>query len=102
MLYQVVFDDKSIFKGGDSYKNTNWVNIPDKFIKQISFALPDGNFITLQGYEAYNHFIEATQDFYGVTGKSKGKPTIRFQYLRGKIKNKIISFRISLFQTKDS
>ena len=97
MLYQVIFDDKSTFNGGNSYKNTGWNNMPDKPIKQISFSLPDGNLLTLRGYEAYNHFIEATQDVYG-----SNKFTLRYQYLMGKINGKVVSFRISLFQTKDS
>lgn len=97
MLYQVSFGDKSTFEGGNSYKKTKWNEIPDKPIKKISFALPDGNLFTLSGYEAYNHMVEATQDVYG-----SNKFTLRYQYFMGKIKGKVVSFRMSLFQTRDS
>ena len=98
MLYQVLFsDDNSIYKGGDSYKNTKWNDMPDKPIAQIAFTLPDGNILALRGYNAFNHFIEATQDVYG-----SNKFTLRYQYLMGKRGNRVISFRISLFETKDS
>lgn len=97
MLYQVMFRDGTTFDGGNSYKETNWNKIPDKQIKQIGFRLPDGNWLTLRGYEAYNHFIEATQDVYG-----SNKFTLRYQYLMGKLNGKVVSFRVSLFQTKDS
>ncbi len=101
MLYKCQFVDGSVFEGGNSYYNTKWLEIPkDKQIKQITFALPDGNLIILQDYEAYNHFCEATQDVYG-----KGiisKPTLRYRYLMGRKGNKVISFRISLFQSPTS
>ncbi len=97
MLYQVMFQDGTTFNGGKSYKKTLWNEIPDKPIKQISFRLPDGNYFTLRGYEAYNHFIEATQDVYG-----SNRFTLRYQYFMGKLKDKVVSFRVSLFQTKDS
>ena len=97
MLYRVRFDDGSIFEGGNTYKETKWLEIPDKKIKAISFYLPDGNILTLRNYEEYNHIIEATQDVY-----KSNKFTIRYQYLMGKKENKVISYRITLFQSQDS
>ena len=97
-LYKVLFADGSYFDGGNNYKNTKWLYIPkDKEIKQIVFALPDGNLLVLRDYEEYNHFIEATQNIYG-----DYKFTLRYQYLLGRKGDKIISYRITLFQTKDS
>ena len=69
-----------------------------KAIKQISFRLPDGNWLTLKDYDEYNHIIEATRDFYG----KKIISSIRFQYLMGRVENKVVSYRIVLFQSIDS
>ena len=96
MLYQITFIDGTKYDGGMSYKETLWKEIPDKEIREISFRLPDGNWITLKGYESYNHIVEATQDVYG-----SNKFTLRYQYLMGKVGNKTHSYRITLFQTKD-
>jgi hypothetical protein len=97
MLYQVQFEDGSIYNGGNSYKETKWNDIPDKSIKQIAFTLPDGNLLVLRGYEKFNHFCEATQDIYG-----SNKFTLRYQYLMGKLGDKVISYRITLFQIQDA
>ena len=97
MLYRVRFKDGSVFDGGQEYKNTKWLEISnDKEIQYISFVLPDGNLLILKDYEAYNHFIEATQDVYG-----SRKFTIRYRYFMGKKLNKVISYRIALFEDKD-
>jgi hypothetical protein len=97
MLYQVQFTNGKIFNGGDSYKVTNWKEMPDLEIKSIAFLLPDGNLLVLKDYEEYNHIVEATQDVYGST-----KFTLRYQYLMGRKNNKVTSYRIVLFETKDS
>ena len=98
MLYRVMFQDGTTFEGENYYK-TNWLEIPEKPIKQISFILPDGNFLTLRGYESYNHFIEATREVYGKN--IIGKPTLRYQYIMGKRNNKVDSYRITLFNGKN-
>ena len=97
MLYQVQFDDGSSYNGGESYKETLWNNMPDKPIKQIAIHLPDENLLVLRGYNEYNHFIEATQDIYGSI-----KFTLRYQYLLGKLGDKVISYRITLFEGKNN
>ena len=97
MLYQVQFENGSVYDGGDSYRETKWNDIPDKSIRQIVFHLPDGNALVLKEYDEFNHFCEATQDIYG-----SNKFTLRYQYLMGKLGDKVISYRITLFQTKDA
>ena len=97
MLYKIQFEDGSSYEGGDSYKETKWNDMPkNKQIKQIALHLPDGNLFVLRGYKEYNHIIEATQDVYG-----SNKFTLRYQYLMGKTDNKIISYRITLFEEKN-
>jgi hypothetical protein len=96
MLYQILFEDRTIFEGSNTYFDKKWSEMPDKNIAQIGFRLPDGNWLTLKGYEAYNHFIEATQDIYG-----SNKFILRYQYIMGKRGDKVHSYRITLFQDKD-
>lgn len=97
MLYQVQFEDGSSYNGGDSYKETLWNKMPEKPIKQIAFHLPDGNLLVMRGYDEFNHIVEATQDVYNST-----KFTLRYQYLMGRLGDKVISYRITLFEGKDS
>lgn len=96
MLYRVRFKDGTVFNGGKQYKDTKWNEIPDKEILAITFSLPNGDFLTLKDYEEYNHFYEATQDVYG-----SNKFTLRYRYLLGRTENKVTSYRITLFHTKD-
>lgn len=97
MLYQVQFNDGSSYNGGNNYKETKWNDMPKKNIKQIAFRLPDSNLLVLRGYKEYNHFCEATQDVYG-----SNKFTLRYQYLMGRIGDKVISYRITLFEGKNN
>jgi len=97
MLFQVQFNDGSSYQGGEDYKNTKWLSIPDKQIRQIAFSLPDGNLLVLRGYDEFNHFCEATQDVYNST-----KFTIRYQYLMGRLGDKVISYRVTLFEGKNN
>ncbi len=98
MIFRVGFSDGSSFNGGENYKDTLWNNIPeDKEIKQIAFSLPDGNLMVLRGYEKYNHIVEATQEVYG-----GNKFVLRYQYLMGKLGDKIVSYRITLFEGKNN
>jgi len=96
-LYKILFSDGSCYLGGESYKETLWNNIPDKQIKQIAFSLPDGNMFVLKGYDEFNHIVEATQDVY-----NSNKFTLRYQYLMGRLGDKVISYRITLFEGKNN
>jgi hypothetical protein len=91
-LYTIIFADESKFIGGD-YKHTKWNEIPNKKIKRIFYSLPDGDHLTLSGYEEYYHMIEATQD---LTGKNRGVVTLRYAYLMGKVGTKVVIYKIDL------
>ena len=102
VLFQVVFTDGTNFLGGNSYFETKWKEIPDKSIKQISFSLPDNNIIVLHDYESYNHIVEVTQDVYAGSKNSQnlGRVMPRFQYFMGRQGDKVLSYRVSLYQPK--
>ncbi len=92
ILYVVVFTDKTSFKGGDFY-NTKWNEIPAKKIDRIIYSLPDGNAITLHGYEKYYHFIEATND---LNGQNAGHVCLQHACIMGKKGNKVTVYTIIL------
>jgi len=102
-LYSIVFDDESHFIGGNSYFDTKWDNVPDKKIKRLFYKLPGGDYLTLAGYEKYFHMVEGLKDWARVskiTGKistSKNKTDLQYVYIMGKIKDKVVSYRITLF-----
>ena len=99
-LFVVIFEDGKHYTGNTSYLETGWLGIlPNKPIKRIFYRLPDYNYLCLEGYEKYFHMIEATND---LTGRNKGKTVIRYAYIIGKRENKVESYRISLFENKDS
>lgn len=98
-LFEIIFKDGSIFKGGTSYFETNWLNIPiKKPIKRIFYLLPSGDHLCLSGYSKYFHMIEATTD---LTGKNKGKTILRYAYIMGQKGEQVRSYRITLFNNKD-
>jgi len=97
-LFSVVFEDGSLFVGGTSYFESKWLEIPNKKIKRIFYRLPNNDYICLGGYEKYFHMIEATQD---LTGPLKGKVKLHYAYIMGKLKDKVISYRITLFNNEN-
>jgi hypothetical protein len=58
MLYQIIFEDDSIFIG-KNIENSSWKYI-DKPIKEITYTLQN-NTVKLNGYEEYNHLIYRTR-----------------------------------------
>ena len=99
-LYTIIFKNGDTYIGGKDRYNSGWLGIlPNKPIKRIFYRLPDYNYLCLEGYEKYFHMIEATND---LTGRNKGKTVIRYAYIIGKRENKVESYRISLFENKDS
>lgn len=98
-LFSIVFEDGSCFIGGNSYFQTKWMEIPNKPIKRIFYLLPNGDYLSLSNYESYFHMIEAVED---VLGKTKGRKRIEYAYIMGKKENLVRSYRITLFETKNS
>lgn len=91
-LFQIIFDDKTSFFGGD-YKNTKWKDIPNKKIRILTYLLPTQDYLVLQEYEKYYHFIECTQD---LTGNKAGIENLEFAYLIAKKENESIIYKINL------
>ena len=103
-LFQVVFNDGTVYHGGFSNQKTLWADIPNKPIKRIFFLLPNGDHLCLAGYEKYNRFIEATKDWMrfgkGKFTKLENEPRIEYVYIMG-LKNGIVtSYRIVMFDGK--
>lgn len=92
-LFIVKFKDGEMFEGGFTYQETKWMQIPAKEIEGISYRMPDGNYLTLGGFDSYFHMVEAVQDIYG------GRPgvvSVEHAYIMGKKEDKVISYRFTL------
>lgn len=105
-LYTVFFKDGSHFIGGNNYFDTKWLEIPDKKINRVFYRLPDGDYLCLPNYDEYYHMVEATKDWMRIRKKQQillnKKPVIEYVYIMGKKKNKVTSYRITLFDKLDS
>ena len=105
-IFQVVFEDDSVFKGGTEFTDTKWLQIPNKKIKRVFYKLPDDNFLCLSGYENYFHMCEATQDWMRMTGNKSTrlnvKPRIEYAYIMGRKNDIVTSYRITLFHEKNN
>lgn len=93
-IYSVIFEDQSRFVGGCTYKDTKWLAIPNKKIKTIFYKLPYGTHLCLSNFDKFYHMVEATQD---ITGKNKGKTNIEFVHIMGKKEDKIIDYKIDVY-----
>lgn len=77
-IFRVVFQDFSIFLGGESIKNSKWLEIPEKSILRLEYFLSPGEGIILEGFESYLCFVEANFTISSPVGNcpkcsSKGK-----------------------------
>lgn len=98
-LYIVIFSDKTRFIGGTSYFESKWIEIPLKKIKRIFYKMPSNDYICLDDKDRFFHMVEATTD---LTGKLKGQTILRYAYIMGQKGEKVVSYRITLFnQTND-
>lgn len=91
MLYTIVFEDKSVFAGGN-LEETKWQEIPDKKISSIFYSLPFGGVLLLSKYEKYYHFVEATKDINVKNSKVK----LEYTYIIGKKDRQYLINKISL------
>ena len=90
------YEDKTIQGNPLGNRDSLWTSLPDKPIKALEYTLPYGNdSIKLSGYEEYLHMIEARM-FMG------GNTIIEHVYLMGRIGSKIISYRITILQKKQT
>lgn len=92
-LFQIFFEDQSLFQGGD-LENTKWSEIPSKKkIKALFYLLPTGDYICLEGYSLYYQFIEVTKD---IIGGLFGKKNLEYVYLIGKTGSIFRCYKINL------
>jgi len=90
-LYDLVLEDNTIYLGGD-LASPKWRESPDKAILSFKLKLPSGDFLLLEGYDAYNFFVEAVNV---LSGAEKGKH-LTYLYMMGLKDAVITSYRISL------
>ncbi len=96
-LFTIIFQDGSIFVGGNSYLETKWTNIPiKKPIKRIFYRLPSNDYLCLEGYDKYFRMSEALKD---LNGKQSGVVRLQYDYIMAKKGNIIRSYRITLDST---
>jgi len=91
-LFQAVFEDNSIFLGGD-YEKTKWVEMPPKKIRTLFYLLPTGDYIGLGGYDKYYHMVEVVKD---LNGPKAGIKSLEFAYIIGQKKDNTIIYQIDL------
>lgn len=92
-LFQAIFEDNSVFNGGD-YQNTKWMEIPtDKKIRSLFYLLPTGDYLGLGGYERFYHFVECTED---LNGDRAGVKNIEFDYIIGQKKDFTTIYQIDV------
>ena len=92
-LFQIFFDDNSIFDGG-TYEKTLWSSIPtNKKIRSLFYLLPTGDYLGLGGYERYYHMVECTED---LNGDKAGIKNLEFAYLIGQKKDYTAVYQIDL------
>jgi hypothetical protein len=97
MLYKVIFIDGTFFNGGETLKNSKWLEIPDMPITRVEYFLCFGEGIILEGFESYLCFVEADTKIAGPVGNcpkcnSKGKISKRItKYTNNDIKQEFIA-----------
>jgi hypothetical protein len=96
-MFKVIFTDGTTYTSKEY--TTVWTTTPDKTISGVFAYLPKGGALYLPGAEQYLYFIELT---YGICGEGKGNIVPRFQYLRGKFGEKVLSYRITLWEDAKS
>jgi hypothetical protein len=96
-IFRVVFWDSSIFWGGESIKNSKWLEIPEKAISRLEYFFVSGEGLILEGFESYLCFVEAVGTVAGPVGNcpkcnSKGKISKRItQYTNNETKQELIA-----------
>lgn len=90
-IFTIVFSDDTIFKGGDSYFDTKWMEIPDKKIRTIFYQIPKGDGLVMSGYDKYFHMVEVTKN---IIGENKETVNLEFVYLLGKINSKVYGYKM--------
>ena len=92
MLFKIIFEDNTVFEGGDSLFDTRWTKVPDKKIRTIVYFMPLGSALVLSGFSRVHHFIEALTD---QTGENRGKTIPQLSSLIIEKENNYIQYKIS-------
>lgn len=101
-IFIAIYEDGEKFIGGTSYFKTKWMELPLKKIKRIFYRLPSVDYLTLDNYDSFFHMVEATKDWMRIgqrkiTKINQNEPRIEYAYIMGKKGDKVISYRITLF-----
>jgi len=97
-IYTIIFDDDTVYQGGEDYLNSKWKDIPkDKKIRSVFYIVPFADVIYLSGYDKYYHMVEVITD---LNGKDAGKTIIDFIYLIGKKDNICRIYKMDLKNKK--
>jgi hypothetical protein len=92
-LFEIIFDNNSVFTGGD-LKNTKWTEIPaNKKIRTIFYMLPAGDYIGIGGFDKIYQYLEVTTDLNGINA---GKIIYEYAYLILDRNNQFEQYRINL------
>ena len=90
------YEDEIVPGNPLGHKDSLWTSLPDKPIKALEYTLPYGNdSLKLSGYEEYLHMIEARM-FMG------SSTIIEHVYLMGRTGPKVVSYRITILQKKET
>ena len=106
-LFQVIYNDNSIYEGGD-YRDTKWLGIDkNKKIRSLFYLLPTEDYLGLGGFKRVYQYVEVVKD---LNGSESGKIKIEFiclivekddKYIQYKINHKDNGIEIN-YLTKDS
>jgi hypothetical protein len=101
-LFQVIYEDNSIYEGGN-YQDTKWLGIDkNKKIRSLFYLLPTGDYLGLGGFKRVYQYIEVLTD---LNGSESGKKKIDFiciivekedNYIQYKINHQEISIEINI------
>jgi hypothetical protein len=91
-LFKIVFNDNSIFEGGN-YTQTKWLEIPqDKKIRTLFYLLPTGDYLGIGGFKRVYQYVEVVED---LNGEERGKKKIDFICLIIERDNQYIQYKIN-------
>jgi hypothetical protein len=96
-IFRIVFQDSSVFFGGNSIQKSLWLEIPDKPIARLEYFIFNGEGLILEGFESYLCFVEADTKIAGPVGNcpncgSKGKISKKItKYTNDQIKQELIA-----------
>jgi hypothetical protein len=95
-IFTVIFEDDTVFAGGDSYSNTKWGEIPNKKIKTLIYNMPFGDTLALAGYDAFYHIVEILND---LNGANAGKPRLDKVSILAKKADKVKMYTFNLYRS---